>query len=85
MSVRVAEGEVSLGEGELVLGYNEAKMMRENKLFSRVGDTIPNFFGSSTIKIVGILKPTGTLLDSYHFLNESTWAKITAARETSDK
>jgi hypothetical protein len=82
LNLRISEGQISLQDGEAVIGFAEAKMMRENKLFVNIGDEIPNFFGTSTIKIVGVLKLSGTLLDNYHLMNEQTWAKITAAKET---
>ncbi len=55
----------------LVLGSNEAKMMRGEKLFSKSGDMIRGFFGKNVV-IVGVLEETNTSLDMMHFvpLNE---------------
>jgi len=51
----------------LVIGSDEAKVMRDEKLFSRTGDIIRGFFGKDVI-VVGVLKPTGTVIDMIHFL-----------------
>lgn len=51
----------------LVLGSKEAKMMREEKIFSEVGDKIDDFFGKRVV-VVGILNQTDTVLDMFHYL-----------------
>jgi hypothetical protein len=60
----------------IIIGAKEAKMMQEEKLFSKVGDTIDDFFGRDVI-IAGILKETNTNYDMMHivesdFFDEST-------------
>ncbi|CAN5395635.1 hypothetical protein BH09PAT4_BH09PAT4_00100 [soil metagenome] len=78
--VSVAEGLATpTNANEVVLGATEAKMMREEKLFNSVGDTINNFFGIAQVRIVGILKPTGTLMDEYHILRSDTFAQIASS------
>ena len=62
-----AEGE-PIPEGEMIIvGSAEAAMMREEGLFSAVGDRIDGFFGQDVI-IVGVLEETGTALDMMHVL-----------------
>jgi hypothetical protein len=51
----------------LVLGSNEAKMMREEHLFSQPGDVIRGFFGRNVV-VVGVLKETNSGLDMMHFI-----------------
>lgn len=51
----------------LVLGSEEAAMMKEERLFNGPGDTIENFFGKD-VYIAGILNPTNTSLDMLHYL-----------------
>jgi hypothetical protein len=51
-------------------------MMREEGLYQKVGDVIPDFFGAKNVTVRGILKPTGTLVDSYHFLSEGAFMEI---------
>lgn len=51
----------------VLVGANEAAIMREEKLFSNVGDTIRGFFGNNIV-IVGILAKTNTPLDTVHLL-----------------
>jgi hypothetical protein len=58
-------------EVELLLGYDEAKMMREEGLFRNVGDELSDFFGLPVVKIVGILAPTNSILDESHILNRA--------------
>jgi soluble P-type ATPase len=67
--LRTKEGRMTLGPQEMVLGFEEAQMMRREGLFQKAGDVIENFFGSSTIKVAGILEATGTILDHYHFVS----------------
>lgn len=59
-------------KNQMIIGYNEAKNMKEEKLFSTTGDTVANFFGVPEMKIIGILKPTGTVLDDAHIVSNET-------------
>jgi len=74
-----SEGTLTLGNDEMVIGYEEAMMMKKENLIKGAGDSLTNFFGLPSVKIVGILGRTGTLLDSYHFVSKATLAKITNA------
>lgn len=51
----------------LIIGANEAKMMREEKLFSQPGDVIRGLFGKNFV-VVGVLKESGSALDMMHFI-----------------
>ena len=51
----------------LILGYEEAKIMRERGLFIDIGDPIKNFFSKNTV-VVGVLRKTGGALDMAHFI-----------------
>lgn len=51
----------------LILGSNEATMMREENLFKGTGDVLRGFFGRNVV-IVGVLKQTNTSLDMMHFV-----------------
>jgi hypothetical protein len=51
----------------LVLGSDEAKMMREEHLFSQPGDVIRGFFGRNVV-VVGVLNKTNSGLDMMHFV-----------------
>lgn len=61
---------------QMVLWYNEAKMMRNEGLFEDIGDKLTDFFGIPEITIVGILASNGTILDDGHILNDVAWDKI---------
>jgi soluble P-type ATPase len=80
LKVKAKEGKNTVGNGEMVLGSSEAAMMRKENLFQKIGDSIPNFFGSSTVKIVGILEETGSILDEYHYMNAYTISQISALK-----
>jgi hypothetical protein len=56
-----------------VIGYEEAKMMKEEKLFTKVGDEIENFFGLPKVRVVGILAKTNTAIDNYHIVGKETF------------
>lgn len=77
--LKVKEGTVTLGKNEMIIGYDEAMMMIEEKLITGPGSTIKNFFGVPEMKIVGILEPTGTILDKYHIVNSETYQQVTNA------
>jgi Cu+-exporting ATPase len=65
--LKLAQGSSDLSqEGSIVLGSQEAAMMVDESLITGVGSEITNFFGLPKAKIVGILAPTGTILDGYH-------------------
>lgn len=51
----------------IILGFEEAKMMREEKLFTNTGDVIYDFFGRDVI-IIGIMEKTGTSMDMMHIV-----------------
>jgi len=55
---------------KIYLGYQEARMMREEKLFQNVGDRIEDFFGNRMI-IADIFPETGTVLDNLYFVKVS--------------
>ncbi len=50
----------------IVIGSKEAEMMKSEKLFTKVGDSISGFFGKNVI-ISGILSETNTTRDFIHF------------------
>lgn len=74
--LKVNEGTVTLGKNEMIIGYKEAMMMKEEKLIQKTGDTLSNFFGIPSMKVVGILAPTGTSIDNYHLVNDETFVLI---------
>ncbi|MFA6073645.1 MAG: hypothetical protein WC758_06020 [Candidatus Woesearchaeota archaeon] len=51
----------------LIVGFKEAKMMQEEKLFSKPGDTIKDLFGKNFI-VIGVLVETNTSLDMMHLV-----------------
>jgi len=53
----------------LIIGSEEAKMMMGEKLFAKTGDKIEGFFGKDVV-IAGVLAPTGTVLDMFHYMPE---------------
>ena len=75
----VDEGSAASADYTLILGSEEAQMMREENLFTSPGDTLENFFGISSVRIIGILTPTGTALDSMHIINNTTATALSGA------
>lgn len=73
---KITEGDFALAQNEVIIGAEEAKMMKEEKLFAKSGDVIENFFGLPEVKVRGVLAPTGTALDSQHILLVETYAKL---------
>jgi len=75
------EGTLSLEDNEMILGYEEAEMMRNEGLFQEPGDVLKDFFGLPSMRIVGILEPTRTMLDSYHLVSPGTLSKLKTRAE----
>ncbi len=78
---QIETGTLNLQDNEVVLGANEAAMMIRLKLIKGVGGSLTNFFGVDSLKAVGILQPTNTMLDNYHFVNPVTFAKLTTTAD----
>lgn len=70
-----AEGVNTPSQDSMVLGATEARMMREEKLFTAVGDEFESFFGIRT-RVGGILKPTEGIIDDIHFLSNDQFNAI---------
>ncbi|MGV8163083.1 MAG: hypothetical protein ACP5N2_07160 [Candidatus Nanoarchaeia archaeon] len=69
------EGESIPEINTVVIGFEEAAMMREEKLFSKPGDTIQDLFGID-VTIGGILEKTSSPIDDFHFVSESNFNKV---------
>lgn len=69
-------GTSKVSDRGVVIGSAEAKMMQEEGLFANVGDVLPDFFGVQNVTVVGILKPTGTLADTYHFVSPRVFGEL---------
>lgn len=67
--ITLTEGTLQLGDEDVILGAKEAQMMRQEKIFTRVGDVIWDFFGLARVRVTAILAPTGTVLDNYYFVS----------------
>lgn len=51
----------------LIVGYEEAKIMRQEGLFDNIGDSIKNFFGKNVV-VVGVMQKTGGAMDMAHII-----------------
>jgi hypothetical protein len=51
----------------IYIGFAEAAMMRENKLFQNEGDTIDGFFGND-VTIAGVLPKSDSVFDLLHYI-----------------
>lgn len=76
-TLKVKEGTNTLGKDEMIVGYEEAMIMKKEKLIEKPGDILSNFFGVPQMKVVGILEPTGTNLDYFHIINNETFNTVT--------
>ncbi len=76
LGLPIAQGKSLIGPNEMIVGYDEAAMMQEEKLIKGAGDTLPNFFGVGQMKVVGILAKTGTDIDTYHLVTRDTMDTI---------
>ncbi|MEI7960827.1 MAG: hypothetical protein WCI04_00675 [archaeon] len=74
-TLKTLEGNPIPETNTMVIGEMEAEMMKKEKLISKIGDPLNNFFGINT-KIEGILKLTNTPLDYMHFLSAEEFGQI---------
>jgi hypothetical protein len=75
VKLAAAEGESLPEATAIVIGSEEAAMMREEKLFTNTGDRLEGLFGIDT-SVGGILEPTGTIIDDMHFASSEQYKKI---------
>ena len=81
-SIKLSQGSADIsGQNTVVLGSAEAGMMIEEGLITGVGSDIPEFFGLPSVKVVGILTPTGTIIDDYHFMSKTTFVSLSATKD----
>lgn len=76
--LNVSEGSLNIEDNSMLVGYDEAMMMQNEKLFDKPGDVLNDFFGISKMKVAGVLAPTGTALDKMHIVNVNTYKNIVA-------
>jgi Cu+-exporting ATPase len=74
--LKLSEGSLNLEDNSMIIGYDEAMMMKEENLFSKPEDSLNDFFGVNKMKITGVLASTGTALDKMHIVNSNTYKNI---------
>lgn len=79
-NIQISEGQLALSDG-VIIGAEEAEMMKNEGLFQKTGDELKNFFGINNIKINGTLKTTGTIIDSYHIVSKTNFDNLTKNAE----
>jgi len=67
-NVRVSEGSAQLSTKTMVLGSDVAAEMRRERAFADVGDRL-DWPGLGSVRVGGILAPTGTFLDQVHVVS----------------
>lgn len=75
----IAEGSRDLSLGSMVIGAEEASMMKKENLIKQTGDTLENFFGVESMMVGGIFGPTGTALDVFHVVEKNTFGDLQSA------
>ena len=51
----------------LIVGYEEAEIMRQKRIFYSIGDSIKNFFGKNVV-IVGVMQRTDGIMDMAYIM-----------------
>ncbi len=75
-ALKIAQGSYPQRTGDIILGAEEAEMMKKARIFQNVGDEIYNIFGLPRVRIIGILAMTDTELDNYHIADKKTFKSI---------
>ena len=73
--LKAVEGNPLPETNSVVIGYDEADMMKSEKLFLKAGDSIIGLFGIDT-KVGGVLAKTNSPIDDFHFLSETQFKSI---------
>ena len=71
---KISEGRNIPENDSVIMGFEEAMMMRDDNLFSNISDEL-TFFGIKT-KVQGILEMTDTPIDNFHFLSEKQYLEL---------
>ena len=75
-ALKIAQGSYPQRTGDIILGAEEAEMMKKARIFQNVGDEIYGIFGLPKTRIIGILAMTDTELDNYHIADKKTFKSI---------
>ena len=73
--LKTVEGQNLPETDTIIFGYDEAMMMKREKLFTNMGDELKDFFGVN-VKVGGILKKTDSIIDDFHFVTDATFDRI---------
>jgi len=73
---KAKEGTLDIKDNELIIGYSDGMAMKKEKAITGIGDTIKGLPGLGDVKVVGILEPTGTVIDGYHIVDKKTLAQM---------
>ncbi|MGV8169512.1 MAG: hypothetical protein ACP5N3_05650 [Candidatus Nanoarchaeia archaeon] len=76
-----SEGNPLPEQGTVVIGFEEANMMKEEKLFTKPGDQINDLFGVDFV-VEGVLKKTSSPIDDFHFVSETSFAQVKGDENT---
>ncbi|MFH0714125.1 MAG: hypothetical protein V1722_05835 [Candidatus Micrarchaeota archaeon] len=75
------EGSTFTEDDAIVIGFNEAKEMQREKLFTKPGDSLNNFFGLNRTTIAGVLEKTSSPVDEIHFLGKNAFEAVNASSD----
>ena len=76
LGITLVEGRALIGPNEMIIGYDEAQMMKDEGLIKGAGDVLPGFFDLKEMKVIGILAKTGTAVDNFHLVSSDTLENI---------
>lgn len=79
--LKAKEGTLILGNNEMIIGYADGVDMKKENTITGPGSILTNESGLASVKVVGIIDSTGTALDNYHFVNNTTLAKMTSVAD----
>ncbi len=72
-SIKLINWKNIINQNEMIIWYDEAKMMIDEWLIKWIWSELKWFFWNENIKIVWILKKTWTFLDEVHILNTNSY------------
>jgi hypothetical protein len=79
--VKTKEGNLSLRNNEILIGYQDGMDMKKGNEITGAGDSLKDVNGIASLKVSGIMDSTGSLVDGWHLVNKSTLSRMLPATE----
>jgi hypothetical protein len=77
--VKAKEGNLSLRNNEILIGFEDGMDMKKGNEITGAGDNLKDVNGIASLKVSGIMDSTGSLVDGWHLVNKNTLNRMLPA------